>query len=174
MKAASAQEIKQELIKLPPKKVLEVCLRLARFKKENKELLSFLLFEAHDEAGFVTQLKAEMDEQFDEVNKNNLYLAKKTLRKILRSVNKYARYVNATESEVELRLHFCYKLNSSGIAWQKNKTLENLYANQLKKLSQLIDKVHEDLRFDYEKQIKELTVETKSLLPLHKYFSKFF
>ena len=62
MKAASMHELKDELAHLPPKKVLELCLRLARYKKENKELLSYLLFEAHDEQGFVMQVKKEIDE----------------------------------------------------------------------------------------------------------------
>ena len=38
MKAATLNEIKQELTNLPSTRVLELCLRLGRFKKENKEL----------------------------------------------------------------------------------------------------------------------------------------
>ena len=45
MKAATINELKQELQNIPPAKVTELCLRLARFKKENKELLTYLLFE---------------------------------------------------------------------------------------------------------------------------------
>ena len=64
MKAASLSELKQELVTLPPKTVLELCLRLAKFKKENKELLSFLLFEAHNEEGYVQDIKKEIDDSF--------------------------------------------------------------------------------------------------------------
>ena len=49
MKTASIQELKQELQATSQTKLLDLCLRLAKFKKENKELLTYLLFEAHDE-----------------------------------------------------------------------------------------------------------------------------
>ena len=49
MKAASLQEIKEELNQLDPIKVRDLCLRLGRFKKENKELLTYLLFESFNE-----------------------------------------------------------------------------------------------------------------------------
>jgi hypothetical protein len=48
MKTATIQEIKQELLALPHNELVELMLKLARSKKENKELLTFLLFEAHD------------------------------------------------------------------------------------------------------------------------------
>jgi hypothetical protein len=64
MNPASIEDIKKELKELPPKKVLDLTLRLARFKKENKELLTYLLFESHDEAGYIKALEADMDEQF--------------------------------------------------------------------------------------------------------------
>ena len=44
MKAATIIELKQELNNTSPAIVSELCLRLARFKKENKELLTYLLF----------------------------------------------------------------------------------------------------------------------------------
>src|SRR4051812_32735642 len=107
MKAASINELKQELLTLPPKKVLELCLRLARYKKENKELLSYLLFEAHDEHSYVESIKKEMDEQFLEMPKGSWYLAKKALRKILKGIGKYSKHTSTKESEVEMLLHFC-------------------------------------------------------------------
>jgi len=92
MKAVSLNEIKQELQHLSAKDITELCLRLARYKKENKELLAFLLFNAHDIEGYTNELKTDIEEGFTEVNKINLYLAKKTLRKILRQINKQVRF----------------------------------------------------------------------------------
>ena len=88
MKAASVNEIKQELKELTPAQLTELCLRLARFKKENKELLTYLLFEAHNLPAYINSIKQQMDEDFSQVNTSNLYFAKKTLRKILRIANK--------------------------------------------------------------------------------------
>lgn len=156
MKAASANELKQELLSLPPKKVLELCLRLARFKKENKELLSYLLFDAHNEQGYVESIKKEMDEQFAELPKGNWYLAKKGLRKILKAISKYSKHVATKEAEVEMLIHFCLNLKNSGIRYRSYKALSGLYDQQLKKLNGLVEQVHEDLRFDYKKQLEQL------------------
>lgn len=157
MKAASINELKQELLSLPPKKVLELCLRLARFKKENKELLSYLLFEAHDEHSYVESIKKELDEQFAEMPKGNWYLAKKALRKILKGISKYSKHTATKESEVEMLLHFCINLKNSGIRFRSYKALSGLYDQQIKKLHALVEQVHEDLRFDYKKQLEQLT-----------------
>ena len=62
MKAATIHEIKQELSTVKPGELVELCLRLGKFKKENKELLTYLLFEAHDEQGYIQGVKKEMDE----------------------------------------------------------------------------------------------------------------
>ena len=155
MKVASVSEIKNELVKLPPKQLLELCLRLSRFKKENKELLSFLLFDAGDEQSYIETIKLEMDEAFVELN-SSWYQAKKGLRKILRSISKYSRFVSQKESEVELLLHFTSLMKQNGFAEKKYKALTNLYETQLAKLSKLIDLVHEDLQYDYRKQFHQL------------------
>ena len=42
MKAATVKEIKTELENLSPAALLPLTLRLAKFKKENKELLTYL------------------------------------------------------------------------------------------------------------------------------------
>src|SRR3954454_2157987 len=87
MKTASLAEIKQKLQNLTAKEITDICLRLARFKKDNKELLAYLLFEVHNIEAYTVQVKEMMNETFKDVNTSNLYLAKKTLRKILRLAN---------------------------------------------------------------------------------------
>ncbi len=156
MKSASLQDIKQELTSLPPKKVLELCLRLTKFKKENKDLLNYLLFEAHNVHGYIESIKIEMDEQFAELPINSWYLAKKSLRKILRGISKYSKHTGTKESEVEMLLHFCIGVKNSGLPIYKYKALSSLYEMQLKKLHKLIEEVHEDLRFDYLRQAEML------------------
>lgn len=156
MKAASINEVKQELLTLPPKKVLDLCLKLARFKKENKELLSYLLFDAENEQGYVESIKKEIDEQFAELSKGNWYLTKKGLRKILKAITKYSKHTSTKESEVEMLIHFCSNLKTSGIRIRSYKALSALYDGQLKKLNILVEQVHEDLRFDYKRQLEQL------------------
>ena len=156
MKAATINEIKQELNALAPAKLLELCLRLAKYKKENKELLTYLLFEAHDEAAFIETVKQDMEEQFSAINHTNLYFAKKSLRKILRTTAKYIRHTGSKQAEVELLLHFCRTLSNSPIPIYKNTVLNNLYQFQLKKIAKVIDTLHEDLQYDYLKELEKL------------------
>ncbi len=156
MKVASIHEIKQELLALSPKEVLEYCLRLTKYKKENKELLTYLLFEAHDENGYIENVKIEIDEGFVTVPKTNLYHAKKGLRKILKALAKYSKHTGSKQAEVEMLLHFCQALNQSGIAKHRSQGLTNLYNQQVKKIKNLIQLLHEDLRYDYTKKVEAL------------------
>lgn len=156
MKIASVNEIKHELATLQAAELVNICLRLAKFKKENKELLNYLLFEAHDETAFLNVAKIEIDEEFEAINKSNIYYAKKSIRKILRIVNKYIRYTASKEAEIILLLHFCNQLNQSGIAFKKSTALVNLYNAQIKKIKAAIAALHEDLQYDYLKLMKEL------------------
>ena len=156
MKTATINEIKQELNETASAKLLELCIRLAKYKKENKELLTYLLFEAHDESAYIESVKMQIDEQFAEINKSNLYFTKKSLRKILRTTGKYIRYTGSKQVEVELLLYFCEALVNSSIPIRRNTVLTNLYESQVKKIGTLIATLHEDLQYDYLKDLKNL------------------
>lgn len=156
MKASTINEIKQELAATKPGELVELCLRLARFKKENKELLTYLLFEAHDEQGYIKSVKQEIDELFGTINLSHLYFAKKTLRKIVRVINKYCRYSGNKQTEIELRLYFCTTLKNSEIPFERNTVISNLYDGQLKKIHALLATLHEDLQYDYMKELEPL------------------
>jgi hypothetical protein len=156
MKAATINEIKQELTTLPPYKLAELCLRLARYKNDNKELLTYLLFEASDETAYIQTVKDEIDHEFSGLPKPNLYLTKKSLRKILRSLTKYIRHTGSKQAEAELLIYFCLKIRESRIPIRDSPVLVNLYRNQLKKIHMAVDSLHEDLQYDYLKEIKQL------------------
>ena len=156
MKAASVKEIKSALEQLAPRDLLPVTLRPAKFKKENKELLTYLLFEAGDEKAYVQSVKETVDDMFGEINHSNLYYVKKTLRKILRTINRYARYSEETETGVELLIHFCSKIKELEIPVHKSTALSNLYQAQLKKMKKELSGMHEDLQHDYLRQIEKL------------------
>lgn len=151
MKAASLNEIKKEIASYKHNQLLDLCLRLGRFKKENKELLTYLLFEEQNEDLFINELKAEIDLQFSEINSANLYWAKKSLRKILRNINKHIRYSGKKQTAIELLIYYCKKINESGINYKNSNVLSKLYAFQLIKIQKYIDTLHEDLQFDFKK-----------------------
>ena len=157
MKAASISDIKTDLKTKSVTQLTELCLRLGRFKKENKELLTYLLFEAHDEQGYIDNVKKEIDENFKEVPGNNLYQAKKSLRKILKALSKYAKHIGSKQGEVEMLIHFCSTLKNSGIPIHRTASLTNLYNQQIKKINSLIQLLHEDLHYDYKKQVEQIS-----------------
>jgi len=156
MKAATLKDLQTELENLEAGALKDLCLRLARFKMENKELLTYLLFESFDEAAFVRAVKQETDAQFADMNLSQLYFVKKTLRKILRTLGKYARYMGSAEMEVQLLLHFCQRLKETGIDLAASPVIHNLYKNQLKKINKLLSGFHEDLRYDYQRELNKL------------------
>tara|TARA_R100000935_G_C2780556_1_gene141526 strand:- start:39 stop:518 length:480 start_codon:yes stop_codon:yes gene_type:complete len=156
MKAASIKEIKTELNQRSTQELLELCLRLSRFKKENKELLTYLLFESDNEEAYIKSIKAKIDSDFEDINTNTYYYIKKSVRKILRELKKFIRYSQKKETEVELLLYFCEKLKSLNPSIKRNVTLTNLYNRQVDFISKKIEKLHEDLQYDYNLELENL------------------
>ena len=156
MKAVTVKELKEELTERSPKELRELCLRLSKFKKENKELLTYLLFESSDEAAYIEGIKKEVDEQFILINKKSQYLIKKSLRKILRNVRKHNRYSLKKETEVELLIYFCLKLKKFTPSIHRNTGLQNLYIGQVVNIRKKLTALHEDLQSDFEEGLKDL------------------
>ena len=156
MKASTIAQLKKELQHRSPDELLNLCLRLGRFKKENKELLTYLLFEADHEEGYIESVKAEVDEMFEEINTNSFYYIKKSVRKILRTIKKYVRYSGNKETEVELLLYFCQKLKHFRPSIKGNIALRNLYDRQLGYIEKKISAFHEDLQYDFGQILEDL------------------
>ncbi len=156
MKTTSLQELKKELIDLSAAELLELILKLAKHKKENKELLGYLLFDARDETVFIENTKELMGQQFMEMNRSNVYLAKKSLRKVLRTMNKYIKFSGSPLAAVELISYFMIHLKKSGLPMAKNTVIGNMYEQQMKKINSHLSKMHEDLQYDYRKRLEGL------------------
>ena len=156
MKASSLNELKNELSTLSPAKVLALCMRLAKYKKDNKELLTYLLFHAHDEDTYINGVKSEIDETFAEINMSNVYFIKKSLRKILRNTNKHIKYSGSAQTETELLIYFCKKIKNAKIPLNTSVALNNIYLNQIKRINKAMEKLHEDLQYDYKKDVEPL------------------
>ena len=154
MTTASLNEIKKELHTLDSETIESICMRLAKYKKENKELLNYLLFEAHNEQAYVENVKEELNELFLTLPSSNVYLIKKTLRKILRFANKQIKYSGIKQTELELRIFFCGKVKEAKIPLHTGTVLFNLYQMQLKKIEAALSKLPEDLQADYERELK--------------------
>lgn len=156
MKAVTLKAIRDELKVYSNEDLQQLCVRLARYKKENKELLTYLLFESENEHGYIQSIKEEIDAAFSEMNRSNTYLIKKSLRKILRDTNKYIRYSGIKTTELDLLIYYCRKIRTSRIPLSRSLALRNLYARQVQKIEKTLSKLHEDIQFDYEDDITYL------------------
>lgn len=156
MEIASISVIKKELKNLPAEDLQVILSRLAKYKKENKELLNYLLFEAFNENSFIQSVKEEIDEQFSNLNHSSFYLAKKTLRKVLKTTNKYIRFSGIKETEIQLLIYFCQKLKESRLNYKSSRVVFNMYINQVKRIRKVLAVLHEDIQFDYEEDIAAL------------------
>ena len=152
MIVSSINEIKKELNTLDSDALLAICLRLAKYKKENKELISYLLFEAHNEQAYIESIKEEITELFKTLP-GNTYLLKKSLRKILRIANRQIKYSGIRQTELEVRIFFCTKMKDAHIPRQHGSVLFNLYQQQLKKINAVLEKLPEDIQGDYQREV---------------------
>ena len=156
MKTATIKELNQELSLRNPKELLELCLRLSKFKKENKELLTYLLFESSDETSYIESVKREIDNQFEQINRKSNSLIRKSIRRILRNTRKYIRYSQKKQTEIDLLIYFCKMLKKVSPSIQNHTALLNLYHRQTGEIIKKISFLHEDLQYDYGIELNEL------------------
>ncbi|KAA1248164.1 hypothetical protein [Aquimarina sp. RZ0] len=156
MKTATVRELKKELGSISQEELVELCIRLSKFKKENKELLTYLLYEASNEERYIAEVKQEIGALFLEINTNNFYYIKKSVRKILRITRKYIRYSGKKETEVELLIFFCSELKNIKPSIQENTALFNLYTRQLIGIRKVMSVLHEDLQYDFEMMLQDI------------------
>lgn len=156
MKSASSKDIKSELEQLDHAELSAICLRLARFKMENKELLTYLLFQAQDETGFVLDCKDAIKDAFDGINDSNLYLLKKSIRKIIRHTEKKVRYSGKDSTAAELYLELLLYMNKYETQMKQSVVIRNMYLSLSKKLRKIVDGMHEDLQYDFTKSMRSV------------------
>ena len=156
MKPVTVSVLKQELKTHSQHELIELCLKLAKFKKENKELLTYLLYDAEDEDGYIREIKEEVDLGFEEINKANLYYIKKGCRKNLKQIKKYIRYSKKKETEAELLLYVCSKIKELQPKQRSSQQMINMYDRQLAMATKAMSTLHEDLQYDFKLEIEQL------------------
>jgi hypothetical protein len=157
MKTASVKELKCELNTLSHEQLSELMMRVIRFKKENKEFLTYLLFESGNESEYITGIKETLHLLFTEVNVKSLYITKKNLRKIVRLANRFIKYSSETVTLIEIYIYICEEIIDLEIDLKKSVALHNLYKSLVKKIEQNLLLLHEDLRYDYQKSVLKIS-----------------
>lgn len=156
MKPESISRLKKELLHAPPDKLIEYCLRMAKYKSENKELLNYMIYWDTDPDLYVDEVKKVIDEQFSNLNKSSSFLAKKTVRKVLRTTQKYIKFSKSKTIELGLLIYFCRKLKTSGLPLRYGSVLGNMYLRQYERIKKVLLMLHEDLQLDYADEINRL------------------
>lgn len=155
MKSASLAHIRKELKTLSREEVLELIDKLAKYKRDNKELLSYLLFDSFDEDAYVQRIKEDVSEAFAATNTRGFYLAKKSIRRALRIAYKYIKYSDVPETELDVLLHFCEEMKALDMNFKRSKVMLNLYERQLVKIQDVYADLHEDLQYEFKSRIEK-------------------
>ncbi len=156
MKAVTVKKIKDELSYKNSKELIDLCLRLSKFKKENKELLTYLLFESSSEELYIESVKEQIDDLFYQINTKSYFYIRKSVRKILTLTKKFIRYSQKKETEIELLLYFCKKLKSFKPSIKNSVRLQNVYNRQVESIQKTLKMLHEDLQYDYQVELNNL------------------
>lgn len=153
---ASVKIIKEELSTLTNKELVAVIGSLIRFKKENKELVTYLLFDSKDELAYVNSVRKEIEAELEIVNRFNARNFIKHIRKVLRNTKKAIRFSGKAETEVQLLMHFLTILQEKNIPFHRFKALTIIWDRTVYTIDKAIGLLHEDLRYDYGVELKTL------------------
>lgn len=156
MKTASVRELKSELSNCTQEELIDIVLKLSKHKKENKELLTYLIYDSSDEEQYIQDVCEEMTTLFQTVNSSSYYLMKKSVRKVLRFCKKQIRFSKIKTTEIEVLLHFCYELRQLKPSYRNNVVLVNLHNKQVELIEKAIGSLHEDLQYDYRLELEQL------------------
>jgi vacuolar-type H+-ATPase catalytic subunit A/Vma1 len=159
MKAAGVKAIKDDLKMRSKEELEELCLTLSKFKKENKELLTYLLFEASDENYFIQTIKEEIEEEFKQINRISYYHIKKSIRKVLRNTKKNIRYSKKKQTEIELLLFFCEKLKAFSPSIAKSIPMTRIFDREIERIKKIVKTLHPDLQYDYNLEIESVEID---------------
>lgn len=156
MDSASLAQIRKELKTLSREEIIDLCNKLIKYKRDNKELVNYLLFETQDEDSYVSRIKEDVSEAFAATNTRGFYLAKKSIRRALRIANKYIKYSEVPETELDVLLHFCEEMRDLSLDFKRSKVMSNLYERQVVKIKDIYSDLHEDLQYDFRKRVESL------------------
>lgn len=154
--ADSISGIKKSLYGIEPDELRGIILRMAKYRKENKELLSYLLYHQHDERQYIADVKHELDLMFKSINKGTVYLTGKGLRKVLKFATKQIRFSADKRVEAEILLHYCGLLLKHVPGYSQSTVLFNIYQRQLLKAQKAISQLHPELQSDLAEELKLL------------------
>lgn len=164
MNLPTLAELKKQLMLLDQKELVALLTDLAKFNKDNKTLLYFKVQERDDPGLFVQESIRELDAEFLKGYYSNSYhTAKKSAQRIRRRLNKLLSINKDKAVHADLLIAFCKSMKEYGYLDFRHPVIDNLYAQQVRKLEKTLESLHEDIQYDYEATVLEL----KSQMRVH-------
>ena len=157
MKISSISEVKKELNVLPKEELIELLNKLSKHSMDNKEFLHYLLFEIDFEENYISKIKEEIDVEFNLIKGRTWKSIKKSIQRILKIIKKHIKYSKKPETEIELLMYFCKKLSAFKSIFKNNPVILNIYIRQITAINKALNKLHEDIQYDYKVEIEEAT-----------------
>jgi hypothetical protein len=152
-------DLKKELLELSKPELIQLCLRVAKLKRENKELLAYLIFDSDDPLFYAQKLKPEIKEVFEQPFQHAYYLTK-SIRKAMRLITKYYRFTSNKQGETELLIYLVEEFYLSWRNEYRYQALGKVIYRCLEKAQSNLKKIDEDFRADFENPIIELAKKT--------------
>ncbi|TAF47108.1 MAG: hypothetical protein EAZ51_07060 [Sphingobacteriales bacterium] len=152
MENIKLQAQKKEIAKLDKQTLANICIRLAKYKSENKELLNYLLFYSYDNQPYIDTLKLDITKAFGFTTQNE-YTISRLLKNLLTHLNKHLKFIADKNLEAEILLAFCNAFIEKIDMRGSYIPLVQVLYRQLVKICKVVEKLDEDLQFDYQIQI---------------------
>ena len=153
MKIPSLANIKKELVQRNVAELVDLVLQLSKLNRDNKAYVYFKLFEADDQELYITMVKEDLEDAFQNANLKSYFTAKKSAQAIRRMMNKSLKLTKDKVTTIALIFFFCEKIIEFGYLKFNHPVINNLYASQVKKIEKLVAGLHEDLQFDYQETL---------------------
>lgn len=155
MQVATIEEIRTALFDLNPRQLQKLCLRMTKFKLENKELLTYLLFHEENEDEYRQMILDHLTYEFHKANFDYVYFAKRSLWRIVKYLEKAINITSSKETEVDLRIFFIHLMKKHKLQIYQSEAIYNVLTKQIRLIHEAIEKLHEDLQHDYREELSE-------------------
>lgn len=149
MDISSLQQIKKELEKVDHKQMIQYCLKLASYKRDNKLYLNYLLFESENEITYKEKIQSEILKQFEDINDSTVYYLKKRIRKTKQLLYKYVTFTEQMETHLELYIFFLKQLHPYAQQIESSKQIQSMILTVIRSFEKKLSKLHEDLQYDF-------------------------
>jgi hypothetical protein len=156
-KPAGLPEIKKALKTLQREELVDLISTICKANKFAKEVVTFKLFHEQESSdSYVEKVNNIILDTFNNNYWGTYRYAAKSLRKVSKVTTEHLRVVKQPEQQLAIHLFLCKQLKAYDINEASPGFLGTFYERKKNKALQLFDKLHEDLKMDFEEEVSAL------------------